>query len=205
MVAFDLTHYICGRLQPDLNRIKDWVDRLIFTLLKIGVPPERRDDVVATILLKAGALAERNVDRWARDSLLRMHMDFSVGLPPMDSVSGFSAVLPQRATAVDVWSRVQDIRTYEEQVRAYMLVLKGGKPSIEYGELAKEAAEEWPILEDALTSPSARTRILELNRYEEFCPTHLISLPASEAYKLKMLHVATAKNCCSSVIVWTEN
>jgi hypothetical protein len=203
IVAFDLTHYICGRLQPDLNRIKDWVDRLIFTLLKISVPPERRDDVVATILLKAGALAERNVDRWARDSLLRMDMDFSAGIPSMDSVSGFSAVLPQRATAVDIWSRVQDIRTYEEQVRAYMLVLKGGKPSIEYRELAKEAAEEWPIMEDALTSPSVRSRILELDRYKEFCPTHLISLPASEAYKLKTLHVATAKNCCASVIVWT--
>jgi len=134
-----------------------------------------------------------------------MHMDFSAGIPSMDNVSGFSAVFPQRATPVDIWSRVQDIRTYEEQVRAYMLVLKGGKPSIEYGELAKEAAEEWPIMEDALTSPSARTRILELNRYEEFCPTHLISLPASEAYKLKTLHVATAKNCCGSVIVWTGN
>ncbi len=205
MVAFDLTHYICGRLQPDLSRVKHWLNRLILALLKTSVPPDRRDDVAATILLEAGASAERNGYRWARDCLVRMNVDLSTGIPSMDSVSGFSAVLPQSATAADVWSRVQEIRTYQEQVRAYLLALKDGKPSSEYGELAKEAVEEWPIMKDALTSAAARNRILEVNRYQEFCPRHQISLPTSEAFKLKTLCVATAKNCCRNVIVWTGN
>jgi len=90
-----------------------------------------------------------------------------------------------------------------EQVRAYMVALKEGAPSNEYDELAKEAIEEWPILQEALASASARNRVLELNRYQESCPLHQISLPTSEAFKLKALCVATAKNCCRRVIVWT--
>src|SRR5262249_49196924 len=50
-MAFDLTHYICGRLRPDVTRVKDWANKLVFALLKIGVPSERRDDVAGTILL----------------------------------------------------------------------------------------------------------------------------------------------------------
>lgn len=205
MVAFDLTHYICGRLQPDVGHVKNWLNRLIPALLKTGVPTDRRDDVAATILLLAGVSAEVNGYRWARHCLLRMDIDFSVGIPPMDGVSGFSGVLPQRATAAVSWSSVQQIRTFSEQVRAYLLALKDGKPSSEYCELAKEAVEEWPVLEDALTSAPARTRILELNRFQESCPCCHISLPTSEAFKLKSLCVATAKNCCRRVIVWTGN
>jgi hypothetical protein len=205
MVAFDLTHYICGRLQPDINRVKHWLGRMIPALLKTGVPTERRDDVTATILLNAGASAERNDYRSARDSLIRMNIDFSASIPSTDGVSGFSAVLPQSATATDVWSRVQNIRTYREQACAYLRALNCGKQSSEYGELAKEAVEEWPVMEGAFRSPSARNRILELNGYQDCCPTHQISLPTREAFKLRTLRVATAKNCCRNVIVWTGN
>lgn len=205
MIAFDLTHYVCGRLQPDLSRVKNWVHRLIAALQKTLVPAERRDDVAATILLVAGNSAEPNGYRWARDYLLRMSIDCSTGTPSTDAVTGFRAVLPQKVTAGEVWERVNEIRTFPEQVRAYLVALNEGTHSSEYSELAKEAVEEWPVLEEALRSASARNRILQLDRYQESCPLHQISLPTWEAFKLKSLCVATAKNCCGRVIVWTGN
>jgi hypothetical protein len=205
MVAFDLTHYICGRLQPDLSRVNNWLHRLVPALQETGVTAERRDDVAATILLLAGNWAKPNGYRWARDYLLHMNIDFSADMPSTDGVTGFSVVLPQKVTGAEVWKSVNQIRTFREQVRAYMVALKEGTPSSEYDELAKEAVEEWPVLQEALASASARNRVLELNRYQESCPLHQISLPTSEAFKLKSLCVATAKNCCGRVIVWTGN
>lgn len=205
MVAFDLTHYVCGRLQPNLSRVNYWLHRLVAAFQKIEVPPERGDDVAATILLVAGNMADPNGYRWARDYLLRMNADFSTGVPPTEGVIGFAAVLPQKLPAAEVWESICQIRTSPEQVRAYLFALKEGTPSSEYGELAKQAVEEWPVLEAALGSAAARNRVLELNRYQDFCPLHQISLPTSEAFKLKSHFVATAKNCCRRVIVWTGN
>lgn len=134
-----------------------------------------------------------------------MNIDLSIEVPSTDGVTGFSSVLPQIMTAAEAWEKVRQIRTFPEQVRAYLVALKDGKPSSEYRELAKEAVEEWRVLEEALTSASVRSRILEVNRYQESCPLHQVLLPTSETFKLKFLCVATAKNCCRKVIVWTGN
>jgi hypothetical protein len=202
-VAFDLTHYLCGRLQPEITRVKSWLQRLIPALVKAGVPAERREDVAATILLLAGMGSGANGYRWAREYLLPMSVDICADIPSMNGVPGFRAVLPQRVASTEVWAELQKIRTYPEQVRAYLLALNGGTPSSDYGELAKQAFEEWPVLEDALTSAMARQRILELNRWQESCPRCHMSLPMSEVSKLQSFCVGTAKNCCGRVILWT--
>lgn len=205
IIAFDLTNYVSGRLRPEVFRVKEWLYRLIPIVLKLGVPPERRDDVVAAILLLAGVSLQPSGYRWARDCLLRMNADFSAGPPPADGVSGFHAALPQGATAGELYIKLQQIRTYPEQVRAYLLALKDGIPSNEYDELTKEVVEEWPVLQDALTSSISRQRILELNLWRESCPRCQISLPTSEVHKLQTFCVATAKNCCRRIILWRGN
>jgi hypothetical protein len=44
------------------------------------------------------------------------------------------------------------VRTYEEQIRAYVQALKSGRPTPDdYPDLPTEAREEWPVLEAALT------------------------------------------------------
>jgi hypothetical protein len=132
-----------------------------------------------------------------------MNFDVSGVVPSTLGVSGFTAALTATGTAADTWTRVQQIRTYQEQVRTYLLAMNAGKPSDGYDELAKQISEEWQVLGDALTSTSARSRVLLLTRYSDFCPLHQISLPTSEAYKLKSFCVATAKNCCGRVLLWT--
>jgi len=196
MVAFDLTHYVCGRLVPEAARVKTWLERLIKGLLKLGILPDRRDDVAASILLLAGVGPEPRRYRWARDCLLRMDVDFAADVPSTNRIQGFQAVLPQSVTLDELWMRLRQIRTYPEQARAYLSALKNHKPTAEYGELAKEAIEEWPILETAFESELSRKRILELSRWQESCPRCQISLPTSEVFKLQSL-------CCRRVIVWT--
>jgi hypothetical protein len=203
MVAFDLTQYVCERLRPDVTRVKTWVERLIKALLKTGVPPERRDDVASAILLMLGIWLEPGGYRWARDCLLRMNVDFAGDIPSTDGVKGFQSVLPQNLVLAQSWTELRRIRTYPEQVRTYLLALESGKPSSEYGDLAKEAREEWPTLEEAFTSDVARRRVLELRRWQESCPRCHMSLPTSEVFKLQSFCVATATNCCRRVIVWT--
>ena len=95
------------------------------------------------------------------------------------------------------------MRTYPEQIRAYLFALREGKPNADYSDLARAAHEEWPVLEDALTSENSRKRILELSRWQEACPRCHIVLPESEAFKLKSTCIATAKNCCNRIVIWT--
>jgi hypothetical protein len=205
MVAFDLTQYICERLQPEATRAKSWLERLIKVLLNAGVPPERRNDVAAAILVLLGVWSEPSGYRWARGSLLRLGIDMSGEIPSTDGVQGFqSTILPQTVRFEELWLRLQRVRTYPEQVRAYLQALKNGKPAAtDYGDLAHEAHEEWPVLEDAITSKHSRKKILELSHWQESCPRCHILLPASEIFKLQSTCIATAKNCCRRIVIWT--
>jgi hypothetical protein len=203
MVAFDLTQYVCERLRPEVRRVKAWLERLINALLRASVPAERRDDVAAAILLLSAMGQEQSGYRWARNCLLRMNIDFSGNIPSTKGVQGFQSILSQNVALDELWTRLQAIRTYPEQVRAYLNALKNYKPATGYGDLAKEAREEWPTLEDAFTSESSRKRILELAHWRESCPHCHISLPTSEVFKLQSFCIATAKNCCRRIIIWT--
>jgi len=203
MVAFDLTQYICERLQPEATRAKAWLERLIRALLKSGVQPQRRDDVAAGILILLGMWSEPSGYRWARNCLLRLGMDISGEIPRSDGVKGFQSIFPQAVAFAELWPRLQEVRTYQEQVRAYLRALKDCKPGSGYGDLAHEAQEEWPVLEDALTSENPRKKILELSRWQESCPRCHIVLPESEIFKLQSTCIATAKNCCNRVVIWT--
>ena len=74
-------------------------------------------------------------------------------IPSTDGVQGFQSILPQTVGLEELWPQLQRVRTYPEQVRAYLHALKNGTPAAaDYGDLAHEAHEEWPVLEDALTS-----------------------------------------------------
>jgi len=132
-----------------------------------------------------------------------MNVDFAGPVPSTKGVQGFQAILPKGAALEELWTKLNAVRTYPEQLRAYLNALKNGQPSLEYVDLAKEAFEEWPVLEDALTSQVSRRRILELKQWQKYCPRCQISLPTSEVFKLESVRIATAKNCCNRVIVWT--
>jgi hypothetical protein len=202
LIAFDLAEYMCERLKPERAQAQHWLDRLIPALLKAGVPPERRDEVAAAILTNLGAAPVPRLLRRTRGYLLGRGIDFSGGPPPADGVIGFQSVLPQQQAFADLWQQLLVMRTYQEQVRCYLAALNNGGSSGGFADLKQAAEEEWPDLEKALTSKEPFKKIIVLDRFQDACPNHHIGLPTGEVGKLKLVGIATTKNCCSRILIW---
>ena len=111
-------------------------------------------------------------------------------------------MLIQTTGFAEAWERVQTVRTFSEQTRAYLGALKTGQPWTEYGDLPEAAPEEWPVLEDALSSQDSRGSILVLDEWSNACPRCYITLPGIEISKLRSIGIATAKNCCHRILVY---
>jgi hypothetical protein len=203
LIALDLTQYVCARLRPDEAQVRTWLDRLVRTLLATDVPPERRRDVAAVVFALAATSAGNGVGRWARDCLLRLHVDLTGPPPDPEAAAGFASVLPQKVSFNDIWQDVQRLRTYHEQVRAYLQALEKGVPSeSDYPDLRRDAREEWPTLEAALADPKQRQRLAISPRAMDACPKCFIRLPAADAARLRSMGIATARGCCSRIVIW---
>lgn len=202
LIAFDLTNYVCARLLPDVTQAKAWLEKLIRLLLDGGVRPERRGDVAAAVLTLLAMAPGPGTYRWARGCLLRLGIDPSGPPPAADGIQGFVEVLKPRTAFSDLWPHLSALRTYQEQVRSYLLALEDGRPAaVDYPDL-RDGCEEWPILEGAFTSEHARRRIAVIGHAPDVCPRCNIRLPRGEAFKLRSTGVATAKGCCSRVLIW---
>ena len=107
--------------------MKAWLDRLIKALLSVAC---RRSDAMMwrrrfwfswacgrTERVPVGArLASSSGHRYVRQ------------IPSIDGVQGFRSILPQNVAFEELWQRLQGVRTYPEQVRAYLRAVKNGKP-----------------------------------------------------------------------------
>jgi hypothetical protein len=205
LIAFDLTQYVCERLQPDAGRANAWLQRLIDALLAYDVPNERRADVAAAILTQLGLSSPPGSERHARARLLTLHYDLAGGCPSPPLAQGFQSVLIQTTTFAELWARVQSIRTFSEQAGAYLCALDAGHPSKGYEDLMAEALEEHGELEDAFRSEQARSQLLVLKQWSDACPRCHIALPTGERSRLRSQSVARAKNCCGRVLIWPGN
>jgi hypothetical protein len=205
-VAFDLTGFMCARLRPDLGRARTWLVSVIRTWLNAGVRAERHEDVAAAILTVLGTAPETERTRWARSSLLQLGRDLSAPPPPAEVVLNYQTVLLQREGFPELWRRVCQVRTYEEQVQAYVRALERGAaaPGDAYPDLPVAAADAWPVLAQALRSSQARARVLFVKGRQETCPVDHMILPKHELEKLRTIGIATAKNCCGRIVIRKE-
>ncbi|MBV8729477.1 MAG: hypothetical protein JO336_06680 [Acidobacteriia bacterium] len=201
--AFDLTQYVCDRLEPEGQLAVKWLRQLISVLLERGVPPERRGKVAAAILTLLAASIVYTDPRWARDCLLRLGFDPSGDAPSSEAAWGFQSVLKPSKSVTEIWPHVQVIRTWPEQLRSYLDVLEGKTPSGEFKELENAAKEEWPVLKEALKSKNRGKKVIARSKFPDSCPRCYIQLPSGELGKLNSIGVATAKNCCQRVLIWT--
>lgn len=208
LTAFDLTQYVCDRLRPEPAQVKGWLEQLIRVLVKLEVPPDRRDDIAAAILVVLGTASDVEECRLARSRLLRLGVDLANEPPAGDGVRGYQAVLPQQATFTELWARLAALRTFSEQVASYRQALQEGTPSDGYPDLPRAAQTEWPRLEAALTSPQERRETVftsdsrDSSGPREYCPRCHIKLPSGEIHKLQTIGIATAKNCCRWIVIW---
>jgi hypothetical protein len=72
ITAFDLKQYVCERLQPALDIAKTWLERLVGVLVRVVLPPDRREDIAAAILVLLACGYEPRRARTARARLLRL-------------------------------------------------------------------------------------------------------------------------------------
>jgi hypothetical protein len=202
LTAFDLTQYVCERLQPDVGVAQAWLARLVDVLAVFPPPTDRREDVAAAILILLVGNDDANGTRMARSRLLRLGYPLSEKVPSSEGVQGFQSVLTYTAGFEEAWIQVRWVRTFPEQTRAYLLALQTGRPSTEYKDLPKQAPEEWPVLQDALTLPNSRNRILVLEKWSTACPRCHITLPKFELSNLRTIGIATARNCCRRILLY---
>jgi hypothetical protein len=201
LMVFDMTQYVCDRLEPDAAKAKEWLDRLIKALLSAGVPSERAGDAAAAVLARLGASPDSGMYRWARASLLRIGMDLKGEAPPSEPVTAFVAVLPQQVTFPEMWERLRSTRTYAEQIQSYRRALEAQTPSSEYPDLPTAAPEEWPVLARAISTPRVRTNLEFVATVTGACPRCSIALPPRERSKLESTGIATAASCCGRIVI----
>ena len=201
IMAFDLTQYVCERLQPEAPQVT-WLERLIKAFLGVGVEPEPAQRCGGG---DSGSLGDAvTTGRGSLGARLASSGGHGHVRPPPSShgVQGFRSTLPETIGFEELWQRVQSVRTYPEQVRSYLRAVKERKPGTDYSDLAQEAPEEWPVLEAAVTSEYSRKKILELDHWQDSCPRCNITLPTGEIFKLQSTRIATAKDCCNRIVIW---
>ena len=202
LLAFDLTQYICERLQPDFEIARIWLERLVDTLANGLVPAERREEVAAAILALLACGHPIVGARNARARLLRLGYTVSGDAPQQERAHGFQSVLIQTVGWAEIWEEIQAVRTFHEQVQSYLLALKTGQRSQDYDDLRAAAPEEWPVLQAALDSPASHNGILIFDKWVDSCPLHHMTFPLNEISKLRTIGIATAKYCCSRVLIY---
>jgi hypothetical protein len=201
LLAFDLTHYVCDRLNPDAITARKWLDRLTTWLATEKVPPARRREVAAGVLALVAGDPQIEVRREGRRRLLELQVDLDGEHPSQTSLPGFQSVIPQQMAFDELWGKLRGIRTYDEQRRAYVSAFEQGEATDDYSDLALAVPNEWPVLEGALTSHRLRSRLYIATEKAVTCPVCNIALPESERRKMGHVGVATAINCCRRVIL----
>ena len=186
LIAFDLAQYICKRLLPERLQAIKWLKQLIKALLERGVPPERRHDVAAAILILLGASVEHCSPRWARGHLLDLEFDIGGDAPSSEGAEGFQAARLESKTFAEFWPQVQAIRTYQEQARSFLDALDGKTPSGEFAELEQAAKEEWPTMKTALGSKDPYGRIIPVPRVSDLRPRWYIGLPSGRGWQAQL-------------------
>jgi hypothetical protein len=205
ITAFELTRYVCDRLRPPAVKIRGWLESLVDGICHADCPAENQAAVAAAILslLGAGSVDKPSL-RKTRSRLLRIGVDLT-GLAPLEEEAfGFLDVIAPEATFAELWSQLGAVRTFAEQIGDYLLAYQENTPIDSNLDFETATPDEWPILHAALGPGPARNRILITQKALASCPKCHIGLPKIEANKLQQFHVATARNCCSRVIVCGE-
>jgi hypothetical protein len=202
VISFDLAEYMCERLNPEREQAARWLEKLMPLLVKTGVSAGRRNDVAAAVLVNLSVAPTPIHIRRARGYLLQLGFDVAGGPPSADGITGFQSLLPQQQTFAQLWFQLQGVRTYQEQVRSYLVALNNGGASDGCADLKQAAEEEWKDLDKAVGSKEPFKKIIVLDRFRDACPRCNIGLPKGEEGKLKAVGIATAKNCCRRILIW---
>lgn len=201
LMAFDLTCYMCERLQPDVETARTWLERLLVPLSIGAWPADRIEDVAAAVVIWAGFKTDAVRIRSARGRLLRLGYSLQGAPPSLDRIHGLLAALRQHTDVDALWQQIRSARTMAEQVKVYVAALEAGCPSAGYEDLQQFAREDWPILKRAIDAPGIRNNIRILDGWTDSCPRCNIGLSPGDATNLRSIGIAKARKCCGDILI----
>jgi hypothetical protein len=198
--AFWLTHYVCDRLEPDAIRVRSYLNKLMTAFVE---PPSAsdRDAVAAAVLVWSRHLAPGGSDplvvlRITRRKLLRIGADLTGAMPDMAPVQGFARILAPDFDFECFWEKIRNVRTAQEEIRAYHLSGTTAAPGREFPFLSAI-----PGLRNI--SAAACKRLIFMTRYAKTCPHCHLMFPTGEASRLREFGITRA-DCCGRILLCEE-
>jgi len=184
--AFQITQYVCERLEVEPFQKRSYLDRLVHSFTRESVTEEARDFFAALALLWANQSAGDLLWKASllRRQLLRVSDMFPDAAPSLDIVGGFGSGVINHEDAGNLWDSALTQRTIQEEMRLFWSNQSVSLSSKELPRLAR--LPEWPSLE---CGPSPR--IVRMLKYSEYCPHCYIALSGVEATRLRNVGVAT--------------
>lgn len=202
--ALRLTQYVCRRLRPDVELVRNWISSLANALSRTEISDDRREEVASFYLMWLALGDGRPRAHHARAHILRSGYPIDGCVPSVDGIRSFQGMFPQSFDFAALWERIGTIRTYPEQTRSYLATYKTGEALSDCEELSRVVPAEWRTLEAALHNVAKRSRILLVGGSIDACPKCSMRLPLADAQNLRNIGIATASNCCSRILINEE-
>lgn len=202
--AVQITQYVCECLNLPERQVERYLDRLLAAMVGADIPDSDRI-VMAGVVLVATARKQKDVSgpvalRRARRRLLLLGVSIVGGPPDMNLVRGFVQILTPDLDGAALWTSIQHIRTYHEEVAAYWQTLPGAVDKADFPALS--SLDVWEEL--AKATAVDRQGMHYLSCLTTNCPKHHMSLPNADAKALRDIGVARTRNCCMELILLGE-
>jgi hypothetical protein len=184
--AFQITQYVCERLEVEPFQTMTYLDRLVHSFTSASVTDEVREMFAALALLWS---SQTRGDLTQKASLLRRQMlrvsDHFPDTPPhLELLSGFNSSLPITTNARDLWDTARAVLTIQEEMKSFWSSASASLCREDFPQLS--GLPEWNTLQYGSSA-----RVLRMPRYLEYCPHCWIALSAVEAGRLRNTGVAT--------------
>lgn len=205
LIALDIGGYLCASLAPDPERAATWLRRIIGsgTLKEVNV--DRRDEIVAAVLLHGGDPVFKPSAQSIRRLLHALgYRSVTLGEEP-DAIARWRAVMPGAEDSSYVFGAAAATRTYAEQAEDCRDAIKDRRAIHDWNEIAMNDLSMRETIKEACATSNKRNQVIIIDTFRQTCPCGKnIQLPIAEVDRLRAEHVARSANCCGRVIVWAQ-
>jgi hypothetical protein len=182
-MVYQLTEYVCDRLEPDNQIASEYLNRLIAFFLQSDLNSASRQHAVEAILVWAAQLAAPPSDllyaaKYARRRLLAIEARTSGTEPAIDPLGGFARILAPGFDFGKLWSDISSVTTIQEEIRKYEHT-----PAAERNRSSFSYLSQYSELFEP--QPNGRSHYRILVQYSDVCPVCSLSLPTADAMKLR--------------------
>lgn len=182
-MVYQLTEYVCDRLEPDTQTVSEYLNRLIAFFMRTVSDSAARQQAAEAVLIWGAQLPSSPSDplyaaKYARRRLLAIGARTSGAEPAIDPLGGFARTLAPGFDFGKLWSDIGSVVTIQEEIRQYQHT-----PTRERNRSSFSYLSQYSELFEP--RPNGRSHYRILAQYSDVCPICSLSLPTSDAMKLR--------------------